>query len=181
MNFDHIPDAYISCNKLTFCRIGESDTEKTHDNVSARLGLRVTSPESVYLNRAATKRAKEKIRQTSEMYKQSRTFAKLLKDHRLGKVDAKSLHRSGKVPITESAKSSVGTANKKGPRKLPTCSICKSVGHQDNGCKIPLDTKQRVTKLVDMDMTLLIGADTCGVRLSKRRKQIELVPVDEWI
>ena len=61
LNFDHT-DAYISCNKLTLCRIGERNIEKTHDNVSAQLGLRVTSPESVYLNSAAKKRAKEKIR-----------------------------------------------------------------------------------------------------------------------
>ena len=99
----------------------------------------------------------------------------------MGKVDAKSLHRSGKVPIMESAKSTVGSANNKGPRKLPTCSICKSVGHRANGCKMPPDTKRRVTKLVDIDLLLLILADACGIRPSKRRKQIELVPVDEWI
>ena len=34
LNLDHT-DAYILCNKLTFCRIGEGNTEKTHDNVSA--------------------------------------------------------------------------------------------------------------------------------------------------
>ena len=180
LNFDHT-DAYMSSNKLTFCRIGEGNIEKTHDQVSARLGLSITSPESVYLNRAARIWMKEKIRQRTDIYKQARTFAKLSKDHRMGKVDAKSLHRSGKVPIMESAKSTVESANHKGPRKLPTCSICKSVGHRANGCKMPPDTKRRVTELVDIDLSLLILADACGIRPSKRRKQIELVPVDEWI
>ena len=64
LNFDHT-DAYISCNKLTFCRIRERNIEKTHGNVSTRLGWSITSPESMYLNSAAKKRAKEKIRQTS--------------------------------------------------------------------------------------------------------------------
>ena len=112
LNLDHT-DAYILCNKLAFCRIGEDNIERTHDNVSARLGLSVTSPEATYLSMAAKKRSLQKIRQTSERYKQARTFAKLSKDHRMGKVDAKSLHRSGKVPLTECAKSSVG---KHGPK-----------------------------------------------------------------
>jgi len=57
----------------------------------------------------------------------------------MGKVDVKSLHRSGEVLITESAKSSVGAGKKKGPWKLPTCSMCKSVGHRANRCNMPLD------------------------------------------
>ena len=123
LNFDHT-DAHISCNKLTFCRIGVGNIKKTHDNVLAR----VTLPESVYLSSAAKKRAREKVCQTSEKYKQSHTFAKLSKYHRMGKVDVKSFHRSSKVLITQSTKPIVGDGKKKGPRKLPTCSICKSVG-----------------------------------------------------
>ena len=91
LNFDHT-DAYIISNKLTFCRIGVGNIEDTHDNVSARLGLNVTSPECAYLTSAGKKRAREKIRQRSDAYKQSRIFAKLSKDHRMGKVDACKLH-----------------------------------------------------------------------------------------
>jgi len=52
LNLNHT-DAYIACNKLAFCRIGEGNIEKIHDNGSARLGLGVTSPESAYLSSAA--------------------------------------------------------------------------------------------------------------------------------
>jgi len=180
LNLDHT-DAYISCNKLTFCRIGEGNIEKTHDNVSARLGLSVTSPESTYLGIAAKKRSREKIRQTSARYKQSRTFAKLSKDHRMGKVDAKSLHRSGKVLLTECAKSSVGINKKLDPKKPPTCSICKGTGHRSNACKLPLDNKRRVAELVDISVECLHVVDTCVIRASKRRKPMDLVPIDDWI
>jgi len=61
LNFDHT-DAYIISNKLTFCRIGVENIEDTHDNVSARLGLNVTSPECAYLTSTGKKRAREKIR-----------------------------------------------------------------------------------------------------------------------
>ena len=91
LNFDHI-DAYVSCNRLTFCRIGTGNIERTHDDVSARLGLSITSRENLYLTRSAQKRAREKLRQTSDSYKQSRVFAKLLKDHRMSKVDECKLH-----------------------------------------------------------------------------------------
>ena len=112
LNFDH-KDAYITCNKLTFCRIGVGNIENTHDDVSARLDLSMTSPESVSLTRAGKKRARETLRQRLDSYKQSRIFAKLSKDHRMGKVDARKLHRSGKVPLTESAKSKVGDTSPK--------------------------------------------------------------------
>ena len=44
LNQDHA-DAYITANKLTFCRIGEGNIEKTHEQVSQQLGLKVMSPE----------------------------------------------------------------------------------------------------------------------------------------
>jgi len=94
LNLDHT-DAYIIFNKLTFCRVGGGNIEKTHDNVSAWLGLGATSPETAYFSSAAKTRSRDKIWQSLARHKQSRTFAKLSKDHRMGKVDAKSLHRSG--------------------------------------------------------------------------------------
>jgi len=177
LNLDHT-DAYISCNKLTFCRIGEGNIEKTHDNVSARLGLSVTFPESTYLGIVAKKRSIETIRQTSARYKQSRTSAKLFKDHHMGKVDAKSLHQSGKVPLTMCAKSSVG---KFGPKKTPTCSICKGTGHRSNTYKLPPDNKRRVAELVDISVDFLHVVDTCVIRASKRQKPMDLVPIDDWV
>ena len=65
-HFDHT-DANVLCNKLTFCRIGVGNIEKTHNDVSARLGLRVTSPDVAYLSSAGKKRAKTKLRQTSDL------------------------------------------------------------------------------------------------------------------
>ena len=87
LNFDHM-DAYITCNKLTFCCIGVGNIGDIHNNVSARLGLSVTSPECAYLTSAGKKRARENLRQRSDSYKQLRIFAKLSKDHRMGNVDA---------------------------------------------------------------------------------------------
>jgi len=175
LNFDHT-DAYISCNKLTFCRIGTGNIEKTHDDVSAWLGLRLTSPECLYLTPAGKKRAREKLRQTSDAYTQSRVFAELSKDHRMGKVDARKLHRPGKVPLTETAKS-----NCTGPWKVATCSICKQIGHRSNGRRMPPDSKCRVTDLGEFDSELLTLVDNTNIKPAKRRKQLDLLSIDDWM
>ena len=180
LNFDHT-DAYITCNKLTFCRIGVGNIVNTHDDVSARLGLSVTSPESVYLTRAGKKRAREKLRQRSDSYKQSRIFAKLSKDHRMGKVNARKLHRSGKVPLTKSAKSKVGDTSPKASRKVSTCSICKQIGHRSNSCRLPPVSKRPIVDLCDVDIHMIKMCDRIGIKPAKRRKQLDLVSIDDWI
>ena len=72
----------------------------------------------------------------------------------MGKVDACKLHRAGKVPLTKTAKTIHA-----GPRKVPTCSICKQIGHRSNGCRMPPDSKRRVLDLEEFDYDLLMLAD----------------------
>ena len=142
--------------------------------MSARLGLNVTVPECTYLTSAGKKRAREKIRQRSANYKSSRIFAKLSKDHRMGKVDARKLHRSGKVPLTESAKS-------KAPRKVSTCSICKQLGHRSNNCRMPPESKRPNIEQCHIDIDTMHLADRMGIKAAKRHKQLDLVSFDDWI
>jgi len=90
----------------------------------------------------------------------------------MGKVDVKSLHRSGKVSITECAKSSVGSKNQNGQIKPPTCSICKYLGHKSNSCKLPPDTKRPGAELVDISLAFLDVVDTCEIRAKKDESQL---------
>ncbi|KAL7528573.1 hypothetical protein ACHAXR_002515 [Thalassiosira sp. AJA248-18] len=52
---DHT-DHYIRSNEITFCRIGSGNIERTHDQLSERLGLAVTSPELRRQAKAVKKR-----------------------------------------------------------------------------------------------------------------------------
>ena len=94
----------------------------------------------------------------------------------MGKVDAHKLHRPDKVPLTKTAKS-----NRKGPRKVATCSICKQIGHCSNGCRMPPDSKRCVLDLGEFDLDLLTLADKTAMKPSKRCKQLELLSIDEWM
>jgi len=99
----------------------------------------------------------------------------------MGKVDAKSLHRSGKVPLCESAKVCATTRTEPKQRKVSTCSICRSVGHRANTCGMPPDSKRRSADLIDFDMNFLECADSEGLRRIKRRNPMDMVDIDDWI
>jgi hypothetical protein len=51
---------------------------------------------------------KNKLYQKSDSAKKIRTIAKITRLHKMGKVERKKCHRSGKVPLHEDAKSNVG-------------------------------------------------------------------------
>ena len=173
-------DHWQDTNRKTFCRMGEGNIEKTHDQVSERLGLPVTSSELQYQSRAAKKRKWNKDRQKTDEYKRSRQFAKMSKDHRMGKVDAKKQHKNGKVPLGESAKSSV----KKGKRKAKaprTCSNCKQVGHTMRGCKLPRNKKHLAVDSVDFDMGVTALADHYGLKVPKIKAPKGFVGINDWI
>ena len=123
LNQDH-SDLWIIFNELSFCRKGDGNVAKTHNQVSEKLSLPITSPEKKHLEDQSKKRKKEQLRQASPKYKQRRTLAKLTKDHKMGKLDSKKAHKSGKVPLGESAKSSVANTEEKAKRKPPSCSAC---------------------------------------------------------
>ena len=80
------------------------------------------------------------------------------------------------MPLTETAQS-----NRTGPRKVATCSICKQIDHHSNGCRMPPDSKRRVTDLGEFDLDLLTLVDKTTIKPSKCRKQLDLLSIDEWM
>ena len=173
LNHDHT-DSWEVVNKLSFCRKGEGNIEKTHNQVADKLGLPVLSPEVTYEATATKRSVKRLTMQHSTKFKLRRSFAKMSRDHRMGKIDTKKIHRSGKVPLMESAKSSIGKAKQKsktGPRQ---CSTCKQFCHTARDCKMPLGDKQSQVELVDFDLGLIKRCKQYGIKPRKRRKPLGL-------
>ena len=67
LNLD-LTDAWIIVNKLTFCRIGEGNVAKTHDEVSDKMCLPITSQELLFQTVAGKKRARDKARQSTPAF-----------------------------------------------------------------------------------------------------------------
>ena len=89
---------------------------KTHDEVSDRMCLPITSQELLFKTVAGKKRARDKARQLTPAFRDYRTLAKMTKSHRMGKEDAKKHHETDKVPLSESAKKSVMIKSNERPR-----------------------------------------------------------------
>jgi hypothetical protein len=156
---------------LTFCRIGEGNVEKTHDKVSAELGIPVTSAETKFLKKAAKKAKKNKVRQNTPEAKQARMLSKMNKSIILSKEEAKKAHKTGKVPISESAKSCVGETGGKKPRKPRCCTNCGLPGHNKLICKLPPKEKRAPVDLLDFDLNLLnLIGEYESMKSSKRRR-----------
>ena len=85
--------------------------------------------------------------------------------------------------LTEPAKSSVGKRSiDKKARKIPTCSVCKLVGHAAIICKIPVQRKWRAVELVDFDIYGLNFTDANRLKALKRRKVfLDLLELDAWV
>ena len=97
----------------------------------------------------------------------------------MGKVDKRKMHKSDKVPLTESAKSNVGKSagKKKGcPRK---CSNCHQPGHTSARCQMPPAGKRPVSDLVDFDVQTMNRCNEYGIRPRKRQKPLDLF--EKWI
>ena len=156
---------------LTFCRIGDGNVEKTHDKMSTKLGIPVTSAETKFLKRSAKKAKKNKARQITPEAKQRRALRKMTKTIALSKEEAKKAHKTGKVPISESAKSCVGKAGDKKSRKSPCCTNCGLPGHNKKICKMPPKRKRPPIDLMDFDMDLLnLIGEYESMKYSKRRR-----------
>ena len=99
----------------------------------------------------------------------------------MGKVGASKAHKSGKVPLSELAKScsdSITTASKKTHRKSPQCSNCKQVGHTIGQCKMPRSEKRKANSLlVDLDLDEMERFDAYCIS-AKRCKPLNLP--DDW-
>jgi hypothetical protein len=149
LNQDHT-DHWEVTNKLTFCRVGEGNIEKTHSEVSRQLSLKVTSPEFKQQTKSRKIRLRIKNYQKTAEFKDARSFAKATKDQRMGKVDAKKAHRSDKVPLSETIKKETKSTGDE--RKKPTCSICKLGDHNASKCKLPRDKKRCHADLLDFDI-----------------------------
>ena len=133
------------------------------------------------LNSASKERRRIKERQKTQRAKDSRASAKLSKDHRMGKVDAKKAHRSDRVPLEESAKSTLHKQQVKKPRRQAACSNCKLPGHNASKCKLPNWKKRSNADLVEFDYDELNFAAESGIKPNKKRKQLDFVSAEEWI
>ena len=179
LNMDH-DDGWEKVNMLSFCRIGEGNIEKTHDQVSEKLSLPVHATEVKHQEMERKVAECRRKCQRSEKFKNRRKNSKMRREFITGKADAQKRHKSGKVPLTESAKSNAGgSAGKKkkgGPRK---CSKCHQPGHISSGCKMPPARKRPAAALVDFDLRTINQCREYGIRPSKRRRPLDLF--DKWI
>ena len=158
LNLD-LADGWQCMNKLSFCCCGSGNVQKTSIKISNRLCLPCSSNEVAFLTKGEEKSKKFKAFQQTEEFKRRRQFAKLTKDHRIGKLDAKKMHWPEKVKVTESSKSTVKD-KMKSPRKLPKCSSCGINGHNMSGCQWPPPMKRkRKNNLVEFDIDEMTKMD----------------------
>ena len=176
-NQDHT-DSWQVANKLVFCRIGDGNVQHTQEQVSASLGLPVSSAQVNFLRSASKKVIQVRKRQTADKFKESRCIAKMTRDKMMGKVSKRRRHRSEKKPLSESAKSRVGKKPARNPSK---CSTCVQLGHNCKKCQLPQMRKRKAVDLAYWDLDRLRAADRYGIKAPKRRKELDLVPMDEWI
>ena len=176
LNLD-LTDAWIIVNKLTFCRIGEGNVSKTHDEVSDRMCLPITSQELLFQTVAGKKRARDKARQSTPAFREYRTLAKMTKSHRMGKEDAKKRHVTDNVPLSESAKSTYDKIKSKAPRKPSKCSKCGSEEHTARNCNMPRKRKRKAVSVVDWNLHEWQIFEHNNVKARKRRTPLQFA---EW-
>ena len=180
LNQDH-SDHYEVSNKTAFIRIGKGNIQKTHDEVSTRLGLPISSTSRRHHERRQLKMNKKRLYNETDAAKGKRLIAKMTRLHKMGMVETTKCHRSGKVPLKEDAKSWVGVTScqKSGYRKPPSCSICKQVGHNRTQCFMPPMSKRSIVELVSFDKD-----DMIEFRRNKRKvKEMEdtKISAEDWI
>ena len=177
---DHT-DKWEVTNKLTFCRSGEGNIERTHEQVFEKLNLPITSGEKKYETTASKKRKKDKQRQDTDKYKRGRLFAKITRNLRMGQVDAKNKHKSGAFPLSESGKSSVADESER--EKSPVerhCTVCRQPGHMKPACKMPPNNKRKAIELTDWDVDELNMFEERRIKASTRRVNA-LKFVEDWV
>ncbi len=181
LNMD-LADGWEIVNKLNFARTGDGNVAKTHGNISEQLGLSITACELDYQKKSKKKKDTDKNRMKSPQYKHTRLISKLTRDMRMGKLDAKKAHKSGKVPMGVSMNSAVGAASKKKmERHSPTCSSCGVSGHKLNKCKMPQENKRRARDLVDCSAEDFMMAEMLCIPRRKQKKMEETLDINDWI
>ena len=120
-------DYWKSILDLCFARAG--NIERTMNELSDQLGLEINEVERQSQEEHATKRKKDGDRNKTEQAKIRREQQRVFKATKMGQEAAKSTkYKNQKVPLNESAKSSVKPAAKKSGKKR-CCSKCKQEGH----------------------------------------------------
>ena len=179
LNQDH-SDHHELSNKAASIRIGVGNVEKAHNQVSAKLGLPISSMARKHHALRQIEMNKKKSYHRSDRSKKKRLIAKITRLHKMGQVEWKRCHRSGKVPLQEDAKSNIGGGGGKTARKPPTCGICKQIGHTRRQCQMPHTLKQSVAEFIDYDDLSCIN--DCQMRQQKwTTKDFDLVPSEEWL
>lgn len=123
---DHT-DLWKSMLLLSLCRSGAE--EITSVQLSAKLGLDDTVVEAVARSVSKKKREADHKRLCGDEGKKRRKDAKYTKDIRRGKEDSKKRHKSGKVSLKESAKTT--------RKKIRPCKKCGQPGHTPKDCPMP--------------------------------------------
>ena len=178
LNQDH-SDLWEIINYLSFCRKGDGNIDNTHDEVSEKLSLPITSPELRHQKIFGKKRKYDQHRQATEDYHRTRTLAKISKAYKMGKLEAKKCHKSGKVPLGESAKSSVGDAKVEKAKAPRCCGSCNQPGHTVVRCKMPQAPKAQPTGLFDWDIDALSLADELNIQPKKAK--LNLLAAEDWV
>lgn len=115
--------------------------------------------------------------QSSESFHNYRTLAKMTKSHRMGKDDAKKRHRSEKVALHESAKSSVsaseGGSSAQKVRKTTRCGRCNCEGHTARTCSMPPLKKRKRVGLTDWDLGRCQIRDANKIKPRKPRTPLQ--------
>ena len=174
LNYDHT-DAWEIMNMLCFCRKGEGNIRKTNGQVLEKVGVQIKSPQTKYQGLAEKKNAGVRKIQSSPKFKATRSRSKMTRAHLTGKIDAKKMHKSGKVPLSESAKSSIGPKAAKKTRGPKQCSNCKQFGHNVTDCPMPVAAKRSRADLVDFDIGFTKRYKEKGIKSRKRRKKLDLI------
>ena len=162
MNLDQA-DTWATMARLSICNAGVGNRVKTHMETSALLCTEVNAVERVQMNRAAKKSAQDRVRLNGADAKNQRTRAALLRASIMGKESSKKTrHKSGKVPLSQSAK--VSSQSKKTPA-VRKCGVCRQPGHTATTCSMPRMTKRKAD-LLDWDNDVDVG----DVLVSKKIK-----------
>ena len=154
LNLD-LTDLWEVMCKLTFCRVGEGNIERTHDKVSDKLGLPINSKETAYLKKEARKRRAAHANEDTPAAKKARQIRKMTNAVRTDRIDPKKAHKTERMSLTDNVKSTVAKAN----RKPPSCSCCRLPGHTKKKCIMPEKEKQ-TTDLVNFDLEMFRKFDS---------------------
>ena len=157
-------DLWRSMILLGFCRSG--NIERTHEQLWSALNLDVLGPAKRNLAKWQRKREKDRARVRGEEGEKRRHEEKALKDRLMMKEDSKKRHKSGKVPVSKSAKV--------GKTRLSRCGVCKVIGH--NCCICPLPPLPKLSAKAE----LLDWSDDAPAAVKKSRAKKYEADMIDW-